>query len=438
MPPGIGDNRPGGIGNRPGGITTLPGNIDNRPGGGNNIINRPGGGNNSGNNIINRPGGNNIGNNININNIHNNNFWGGNYGHYHGSWYHGSCHGNWYNRPAAWWGAGFVSGAVMTSFMPYSWGYATYSNPYYVEPYPVGNTVVNYSQPIVMAAPAATDPPANPPANADPSTPAPPTVEEQAEQLLGDARTAFYGGDYAAAQASVDQAIQKTPADPVLHEFRGLVLFATKKYDQAAPTIYAVLSAGPGWDWTTLVSLYPSVDTYTQQLRALEQYRKANPKSAQARFLLAYHYLTGGHSDAALTEFKEVVKLQPADQLSAQMVKTLTPPAADEPPPTSADTAVAVTPVEADKLVGAWKATQPDGSVVALTVTADNKFSWKFTQNKMPQEISGTSTLADNLLILRPAEGPPLVGQVAMLADNKLNFRLDANNPGDTGLTFVR
>ena len=180
------------------------------------------------------------------------------------------------------------------------------------------------------------------------------------------------------------------------------------------------------------------MDTYTQQLRALEQYRKANPQSAQARFLLAYHDLTGGHSEAALTEFKEVVKLQPADQLSAQMVKTLTPPAEGEPVPTPEDTAVATTPVEAGKRMGAWKATPPDGTVVALTVTADNKFSWKFTQNKKPQEFTGTSTLADNLLILRPAEGPPLVGQVAMLADNKLNFRLDANNPGDQGLTFVK
>ena len=449
------NNRPGGVGNNSGNtanINNRPGGIGNNSGNTVNINNRPGGiGNNSGNNvnINNRPGGigNNSGNNVNINNVHNNNwnggggnYWnnGGGYGHYHGDWYHGSCNGsNWYNRPAAWWGAGFVSGAVVSSFMPYSWGYASYSNPYYVEPYPVGNTVINYSQPIVMSAPPA-NPPANPPADSDPLIPAPPTAEEQASKMLGDARTAFYGEDYATALIQVDQAIQKSPSDPVLHEFRGLVLFATKKYDQAAPTIYAVLSAGPGWDWTTLVSLYADVETYTQQLRALESYRRANPQSAQARFLLAYHYLTGGHSAAALTEFKEVVKLQPADQLAAQMVKTLTPPAEGEVAPAPEDSAVATTPVEADKLVGSWKAAQPDGSVVALTVSADNKFSWKFTQNKKPQEFTGTSTLADNLLILRPAEGPPLVGQVAMLADNKLNFRLDANNPGDPGLTFVR
>ena len=47
------------------------------------------------------------------------------------------------------------------------------------------------------------------------------------------------------------------PNDPTLHEFRALVLFAQGQYDAAAATLYPVLNAGPGWDWTTLVGLYP-------------------------------------------------------------------------------------------------------------------------------------------------------------------------------------
>ena len=405
--------------------------------------NRTGGiGNNSGNNVnINNRGGNDF-NNRGRNDFNNRMGMGygynnGRYGYNHGNWYHGNYpYNRWYNRPAAWWGAGFIGGAVLSSYMPYSWGYSTYSNPYYVESYPVGSTTINYSQPIVSTAP--TDPPMDSSANSDPSIPTTSTAEDKASQMLTEARTAFYEEDYATALKKLDQAIQATPGDTVLHEFRGLILFATKKYDEAAPTIYAVLSAGPNWDWTTLISMYANVDIYTQQLRALEGYRRANPTSAQARFLLAYHYLTDGHDDAAREEFQEVVKLQPADQLSAQMVKMLTTPTEGESEPAPESSAVATTPVEASKLVGSWQATQPDGSLVTLTVTADNKFSWKFTQNKKPQEFTGTSTLADNLLILRPADGPPLVGQVAMLADNKLNFRLDANNPGDSGLTFVR
>ena len=77
------------------------------------------------------------------------------------------------------------------------------------------------------------------------------------------------------------------PDDPVLHEFRGLALFALRRYDEAAAVVYAVLSAGPGWNWATLVGLYPSVDAYTDQLRALEEYVKQDPTAAAPQFLLA-------------------------------------------------------------------------------------------------------------------------------------------------------
>ena len=43
-----------------------------------------------------------------------------------------------------------------------------------------------------------------------------------------------------------------------------------QRYDEAAAVAYTVLTAGPGWNWTTLVGLYPDVDTYTNQLRAVE------------------------------------------------------------------------------------------------------------------------------------------------------------------------
>ena len=53
-------------------------------------------------------------------------------------------------------------------------------------------------------------------------------------------------------------------------------------------------------------SLYPSVDAYTQQLRALESYAVAHPDSADARFLLGYHYMTEGYEDAAIRQFTKV------------------------------------------------------------------------------------------------------------------------------------
>ena len=60
------------------------------------------------------------------------------------------------------------------------------------------------------------------------------------------------------------------PTDAVLHEFRALVLFAMGDYRQSAAVVHSVLAVGPGWDWTTMSSLYPDPNRYTQQLAALE------------------------------------------------------------------------------------------------------------------------------------------------------------------------
>ena len=151
-----------------------------------------------------------------------------------------------------------------------------------------------------------------------------------------DARAAFKKGDYAKAQELADKAIALLPSDATLHEFRALTLFAQGRYKDAAATLYAVLAAGPGWDWKTMRGLYPDEDTYTRQLRALEEYVRKDPKSADARFVLAYQYLVLGSKDAAVAQLREVVRLQPQDQLSAALVKALTTSdtgAASAPPP---------------------------------------------------------------------------------------------------------
>ena len=63
----------------------------------------------------------------------------------------------------------------------------------------------------------------------------------------------------------------------------------------------------PGWDWTTLISLYADPETYTQQLRALEEYLPPRIRSsAAAHFVLAYQYLTEEHPEAAVRELKTV------------------------------------------------------------------------------------------------------------------------------------
>ena len=96
-----------------------------------------------------------------------------------------------------------------------------------------------------------------------------------------------------------------------------------KRYQEAAAGVYAVLAAGPGWDWDTVKALYPDTSVYTAQLRALEDYKKANPDKPDASFLLAYEYLVLGYPDQAASELQQVVKLQPDDKLSAALLKAL-------------------------------------------------------------------------------------------------------------------
>ena len=149
------------------------------------------------------------------------------------------------------------------------------------------------------------------------------TVTESTEQVFSAARDAFMGGDYQRALDLSDQVLKATPDAAVVHEFRAMCLFALKRFDEAAAVDYAVLTAGPGWNWSTMAGLYPSVDIYTSQLRTLEAFARANPNSTSARFLLGYHYMVQGHHEAAAGQFEAVVQLQPNETLSAQFVKAL-------------------------------------------------------------------------------------------------------------------
>ncbi len=146
-------------------------------------------------------------------------------------------------------------------------------------------------------------------------------VAGQATGAFDQARDAFKAGDYAKAQQLDQQALMQMPNDRNLHEFLSLVFFAQGKYDQAAEPLYAVLSVAPGWDWTTLSGMYPDVDTYTRQIRALEASVRANPESAAARFVLAYQYLAQGHVENAVAQqSRAAVKIQPGDTVSAQLI----------------------------------------------------------------------------------------------------------------------
>lgn len=207
-----------------------------------------------------------------------------------------------------------------------------YTNPYYDIP-TTTPVIYDYSQPLPVPAPVLVESDEGAPPVAQPPTE--PTDEKSAlaATLFEKARDAFMKKDYEKAQVQIDEAIKCLPSDAVMHEFRALVLFARKKYRESSAAVYSLLAVGPGWSWETMRSLYPDAATYTEQLRALEEYCRATPKAASARFLLAYHYLTLDARDAAVKTLKNVVELLPSDQLASHLLKMLSSGEETERPP---------------------------------------------------------------------------------------------------------
>jgi tetratricopeptide (TPR) repeat protein len=262
-------------------------------------------------------------------------FWNRPWGWSHWGWFNGVWDWPWIVSNV------WLGGAPAGSWLGLLGDTYAYENPYYATP---SSTVVvpeylDYSEPIPV-------PTGEEATGAYPPAPSDDTVTDEsgyqvsnetasesedpkvraANELFDAAREAFRRGDYATAQADVEKAIEQLPSDAVLHEFRALTLFAQGRYSDAAATLYAVLAAGPGWDWATMSALYSDVSAYTQQLRALEDYARTHPNTGDARFLLAYHYLVLGYKDEAVKQLGEVVRLMPTDKLSAAMLKALTSP----------------------------------------------------------------------------------------------------------------
>lgn len=319
----------------------------------------------------------------------------------------------------------------------YGFGYWGYSNPYYTESYPVGGeTYIDYSEPIMIESAPVTTAVVDP-GVATSTLPAAAPAPGLAEFEM--ARQAFYQGDYPGALAATNKALAAMPNDPIIHEFRALVQFAQGKYQEAAAGLYSVLTVGPGWDWTTLSSLYPSVDIYTKQLRALEDYIKQRPQANDARFVLAYHYLTTNNKDAATAQLKELNKQTPQDPLIAQLLLMTGGPDALGVPPEAAETtapdAPAVPPAD---LVGNWTAKGERNTKFAMELTKDGNFSWTFTEKGKPQTVKGVYAVDGNVLAMEPESGGVMLAEVTEPKAGGFDFKMLGGPPGDKGLKFVK
>ena len=322
----------------------------------------------------------------------------------------------------------------------YQSGYYNYSNPYATSPTIIEmqsgpQVVVDYTQPIPSEPIIINNTITGADSGEGENVPQLIEPDQMGLQAYEEARDLFYQGNYKAALAKANLALSSLSSDSTLHQFRALCLFATQEYRSAAAVINSVLSVGPGWDWTTLSSLYESTDTYETQLRNLEAFVSENPKAAFGHFLLAYQYITCGYNDEAIAELRETLKLEPSDTVAASLLNMLAPKTeegeddVDESAPSD---------VDPNRLFGNWQATSGNSNSIDLQLQDDGNFRWTVMQNDEAKTVlTGEYSLADNKLMLQPKEGGPLVGTVK-LGDNQFQFRMAGAPPGDKGLDFQK
>lgn len=341
-----------------------------------------------------------------------------------------------------------VAGATawgLNALLP-SWGYDYgygYSNPYYSESV---TSAYNYSQPIAVSTydtptDAAADSTSDQQtAAAAPSPESPLTTE--AYQLFDQALAAFKEGDYANALQLDRQAIQKSPQDPVMHEVAALCMFASGDYSGAASVLNNLLTVAPGMDWTTMIGLYSGIDVYTEQLRALESRCRQKTDDAAAQFVLAYHYLVAGHSKAAVSALKRVVKAQPGDQVAKRMLDALVPPPTEQtveiPKPAQPADAPAVEAGPTTDLVGNWHA-QRDGAVFELSIDENSQFTWKATPKGKPTvTLAGTLASAGDAILLQSKDQGTMAAEVKSGGADQFQFIAAGSPTDDKGLQFAR
>ncbi|MCP5544322.1 MAG: hypothetical protein H7A49_10515 [Akkermansiaceae bacterium] len=316
--------------------------------------------------------------------------------------------------------------------MVYNSGYHTYSNPYPAQPVPTtaGNQVT-YSQPITVVA-----------SESAPSEERAEEITEQSEGYIVESQEAFRSQDYLKALDLANKAVAEAPGDGALHEYRALVLFALGRFSESAGVLNPVLAGGPGWDWTTMISLYDSQETYTGQLKKLETYAGSKPDAADARFLLGYHYMVCGHIEEANAEFAAAAKLQPADTVSAQL-RDLTAVSSngddeEEAPPADEEEAPVPEPVPVEQLAGTWVSDKGDQGKVTLALKGDGTFSWTYEKSGKANEFAGDFSMNDNGLLVLDSDESQMVAAVEMPQDNEMKFVLAGGPPGDPGLSFAR
>jgi tetratricopeptide (TPR) repeat protein len=369
--------------------------------------------------------------------------WHNNCVNNHYNWYNGCWHGYW---NSSWYSpVSYVAVGWGLNSLSNRWGYQSYQNPYFVDPVVVRSVGYDYSQPVVVNNYVTAD------NQGQPQQVAMSNEQQQALSTFDQGLELFRNGDYVQALSQFNNSLEKLPGDAVVHEVRGLAMFAVGNYQAAAATLNSLLASAPGMDWTTMSSLYGDPEDYTRQLRKLEDFTRSRPNDAASNFVLAYHYLVLGAKEEATSALQLVVQNQPNDVTAKRMLDALAPPAKE--PAANSRLAAGDRPAEAvaaeataaeggeekqTDLVGRWLA-QADGTTINLTITENSQFSWKAEANNQTlMELDGNLAGDPMGIKLISAEQGTLAGMVRSQGPDAWVFQIDGSPENDPGLAFSR
>jgi len=145
----------------------------------------------------------------------------------------------------------------------------------------------------------------------------PPYYRNLPADYVAAGRRAFRAGQYELALSHWRYALVGDPKNGGIQLLVAQAHFALGKYQAAATALQTGVQILPQSEWGQVVqdysNLYANVQSYKDQLKALENARNAKPDDPAMRFVLGYQFGYLGHPKHAVAELDKSLELQPRE-----------------------------------------------------------------------------------------------------------------------------